>query len=54
MFAIFRQAISSTTPESAISSAAAPAGPASDEGDVLVPSRGSGFTVRSWFLFSAG
>ena len=54
MLAMFRQAMSSTTPESAISAAAAPAGPASEDGDVLVPSRGSGFTVSSCSLFSAG
>ena len=54
MFAMFRHAMSSTTPESAIRNAAAPAGPASDEGDVLVPSRGRGFTVSSCSLFSAG
>ena len=54
MFAMLRHAISSTTPDSPIRNAAAPAGPASDDGDVLVPSRGSGLTVSSWFLFSAG
>ena len=54
MLAMFRHAISSTTADTAISIAPPTAGPVSEDGEVLVPRRGNGFTVRSWSLFSAG
>jgi hypothetical protein len=54
MLAMFRHAMNSTTPASAISAAPATPSPVSVVGDVLVDMRGSGLIVRTWFLFSAG
>jgi hypothetical protein len=54
MLAMFNDAISRTTPDRPIRSADIAAGPESVEGDVLVLSLGSGLTVSSCSLFSAG
>ena len=54
MLAIFRHAMTSTTPDTAIRSAEATASPVSVCGEVLVDIRGSSLTSSVWSLFSAG